>query len=225
MKQTFKTRVLAKSGAVLIALALISLILTPVMAQYQTGASAVTISQGGNSAVVDAAGALKSNIAEVGGAAVTLGQAAMASSIPVVIASNQGAIPISGSIANTSFGITGAIPAGSNVIGTVKQAPVTAGCGSTGVDSGLSANVAITGTVLLASATCVDTLFISNTTANTVTYTLTDNQGSPATYISGFPLAGNSFTTIPLHGIKMLGGVKLTAGTATSLNAQVWGVQ
>ncbi len=38
------------------------------------------------------------NLAEVGGASIALGQAAMAASLPVVIASNQTAIPITGSI-------------------------------------------------------------------------------------------------------------------------------
>src|SRR6187402_1725900 len=38
------------------------------------------------------------NVADVGGAAISLGQAAMAASFPVVIASDQTAIPITGSI-------------------------------------------------------------------------------------------------------------------------------
>lgn len=49
-------------------------------------------------------GATDVNLTEVGGAAIALGQAVMAASLPVVIASNQTAIPISGSV--TTGGLT-----------------------------------------------------------------------------------------------------------------------
>lgn len=52
---------------------------------------------GANETAVDASGNLSTtdNLAKVGGAAIALGQAAMASSIPVAIANNQSAIPVS----------------------------------------------------------------------------------------------------------------------------------
>src|SRR4029077_14577968 len=37
-----------------------------------------------------------------------------------------GTFPISGSISNTGFNVTGSLPAGTNVIGVVKQVPSTA---------------------------------------------------------------------------------------------------
>jgi hypothetical protein len=50
--------------------------------------------------VLDNTGRVKEqiNLAQVGGAALALGQAAMAASVPVVIANNQSAVPVSGSV-------------------------------------------------------------------------------------------------------------------------------
>lgn len=54
------------------------------------------------------------NITEVGGAPIALGQTVMASSFPVVIASDQSAIPVS----NASIGATGAaVPASATYVG------------------------------------------------------------------------------------------------------------
>lgn len=60
------------------------------------------------------------NLIEVGGAAIALGQAVMAASVPVVMASDQTPIPISGSItaSNPSVGPTGdPVPAEATLIG------------------------------------------------------------------------------------------------------------
>ena len=49
------------------------------------------------------------NLTEVGGAAIALGQAAMAASLPVVLASNQTAVPVSGPLTDTQLRAT-AVP-------------------------------------------------------------------------------------------------------------------
>lgn len=100
---------------------------------------------------VSPSGTQDSNLVSVSGSAITLGQAAMAASLPVVIASNQTAIPISGSITatNPSVGVTGAtIPAdatyvgglnGGNLVGVVVDSsghPVVVGAGTAGSASG-----------------------------------------------------------------------------------------
>jgi hypothetical protein len=54
--------------------------------------------------------AKKANVDSIGGAALTEGQKTMAASIPVVIASDQGAIPITGSISATSAATATALP-------------------------------------------------------------------------------------------------------------------
>src|SRR5580765_5030033 len=74
------------------------------MSSYSSGGASVLIradvaspgGAGGGGAASDV------NIADVGGAAIALGQAAMAASLPVVIASDQTAIPITGSITATN---------------------------------------------------------------------------------------------------------------------------
>lgn len=60
------------------------------------------------------------NISQVGGSAVALGQGLMAASIPVVIASNQSAIPASQS-GTWNVTVNTALPAGANTIGAVSQ--------------------------------------------------------------------------------------------------------
>jgi len=55
---------------------------------------AVAVGGGGVSADIDIAGQEDMNVAEVGGSAIALGQAAMAASMPVVIASDQTDVPI-----------------------------------------------------------------------------------------------------------------------------------
>ncbi|CAM6000301.1 unnamed protein product [Sphagnum balticum] len=67
-------------------------------------------------AVTQASGPWTSNITQIGGSALAFGQAVMASSIPVVLSSNQSAIPVSQS-GTWNVGLS----AGSNLIGSVNQ--------------------------------------------------------------------------------------------------------
>jgi hypothetical protein len=77
------------------------------------------------------------NLAEVGGAPIALGQHAMAASLPVVIASDQTAMPVSGTVAVSNFpsspsvgawsyhsGVSGTlvVPAGQRVLGISAHA-------------------------------------------------------------------------------------------------------
>lgn len=64
------------------------------------------------------------NILQVGGTAITLGQKTMAASLPVVIASDQSPIPVTGTImaSNPSVGLTGATaPTSATEMGAVDQ--------------------------------------------------------------------------------------------------------
>lgn len=76
----------------LFATLLLSALASSPSAQLQVGSGRAIISQGGNDALVSSAGALSTNLTQVSGAAVVLGQTTMASSLPVVIASNQSAV-------------------------------------------------------------------------------------------------------------------------------------
>lgn len=78
-------------------------------------AVASALPAGGNTigAVTQASGPWTSNITQVGGASLALGQALMAASVPVVIASNQSTLNVA---------VASALPAGANTIGAVTQA-------------------------------------------------------------------------------------------------------
>ena len=67
-------------------------------------------------------------------------------------------------------------------------------------------------------------LFV-NTTASVQTVTLTDNQGSPVAYLSGFQVPANSTMVYALHYAKFANGIKWLATNATSVNAQIVGFQ
>ena len=63
----------------------------------------VEVTDGGSVYTSPAAGAVDDvNLAQVGGAAVSLGQKLMTASLPVVLASNQAAVPITGASAYTT---------------------------------------------------------------------------------------------------------------------------
>ncbi len=77
------------------------------------------------------------NLIEVGGAGISLGENTMANSLPVVIASDQDPIPITGSISatNPSVGATGAdVPTDATYIGVSNAAGDLTGLASVAVD-------------------------------------------------------------------------------------------
>lgn len=177
--------------------------------------SNVTISQGGNSASVDAGGALKSNVAEVGGSALALGQTTMSASLPVAIASNQGALSVSQS-GTWNVGLS----AGTNSIG--KVTPIST-CGTTAFTQAWAA-VPTSTTAVTATTTCVQAIIFNNTNATPQTVSVTDGQGSPITVVSTFSIPGNSEVTFPFYGSPMTSGVKWSAG-GTGVNGSVVGWQ
>lgn len=63
--------------------------------------------------------ASQTDISSIGGTTFALGQAVMASSIPVVFASNQSALPVTGTITAVTA-ITNALPAGTNNLGLIE---------------------------------------------------------------------------------------------------------
>jgi hypothetical protein len=166
----------------------------------QSGAWTASISQGGNTASVTAAGAMK-----VDGSAVTQ--------------------PVSGTVtvSNTGFSVTGSLPTGSNILGYVRVVPPNT-CGTTAYDSGAVA-LPSTSTVLTATATCVTAIMFSNITSSAQTVDVTDNQGSPVAYVKSFQIPANSNFIYPLHGMKLTSGIKWSATSASSVNAQVVGYQ
>lgn len=94
------------------------------------GSIASALPAGGNTigAVTQASGPWTMNLTQVGGSAIALGQTTMSASLPVAIASNQSAIPVSGTVTanqGTAAALAGAWPVemtdGTNVLGTAAH--------------------------------------------------------------------------------------------------------
>jgi len=136
-----------------------------------------SLSQGGNTATISAAGALK-----IDGSAVTQ--------------------PVSG---------------------TLTSVPKTT-CGATAFDSGMVA-IPTASTAVTATATCVNAIIFVNITGSAQTVNLTDNQGTPVSYLTSFSIPANSTLVYDLNYAKLAAGVKWSATNATSVNAQIVGFQ
>lgn len=164
---------------------------------YQGGAWSVSVS-----------GTASINLTEVGGAAVTLGQKISAASVPVVLASDQSAIPVSQN-STWNVGVTGTVAVTQStspwvISGTVTTTPpanastnitewntVAVGSPSAfgvaptgnviGVNSSLFASVSGTQTALTGTGTSLN-VNITGTTGGTLSVagTLTNNNAAPA---------------------------------------------
>jgi len=109
------------------------------------------------------------------------------------------------------------------VSGTVTMVPKTS-CGATAYDSGM-VTLPTTSTAVTATATCVNVILFVNTTASSQTVNVTDNQGTPASYLTSFQLPANSTFVYDLQFVKLAAGIKWSATNATSVNAQIVGFQ
>jgi hypothetical protein len=132
------------------------------------------------------------------------------------------ALPVTGTIAAVTA-ITNALPAGTNVIGYVRTVPLT-GCGTTAKDSGLIAlpnsSTAVTNFTV---TTCIQAVFLNNTSSSAQVCSISDGQGTPVFYISSFSIPGNSNMLIPFGGIAANTGLKWSCTTAAVVNGQVLG--
>lgn len=121
----------------------------------------------------------KTDIVRYGGTATTLGQKAMTASMPVVVSSDQSAIPTSQSGTwniTTLTGITNALPAGTNTIGGVILKPTTSG----GLDVYTNINVNATGVNIKASAGQFYGYYCYNNNGSTTRYVrLYDSASAP----------------------------------------------
>lgn len=204
----------------------------PQLQQSGGAGSQTSIVQGGNTATVSAGGALKvdgSGVTQPVSGTVTATEGGIwtvqpgntANTTPWLVTGSGGNFPATqsgtwtvqpGNTANTTAWL-------------VKNVPSTT-CGTTAVDSGILNNIATgAGTDLFTAATCVGSVFISNTTSSAVTVTIKDKAGTPNTYVNAFSIPGNSNVLLPMNYMKLAGGVTLIAGTSSALNAQAVGFQ
>ncbi len=172
--------------------------------------SSVSITQGGNTAAVDAANALKTNIGEINGVTPLMGNGVTGTgSLRVTVASD-----------NTAFGVnatqsgTWTVQPGNTANTTawlVKEVPATT-CGTTAVSQALIA-VPTSSTAVFSSTTCLIAVYFNNTNASAQTVTLTDNAGTPVNGVGpAFSVPGLSNMVIPFNGIPFTTGVKWSAG-------------
>lgn len=143
--------------------------------------------------------------ASSGGSAEMIGQGTMAQSLPVAIASDQSAIPV-------TVGVVRTIPlhgCAGNTLQDVKQLDVATGAGS----------------AITTADTCVFYVYANNKTANPVTLTIRDRQGTPFEYSTSFAVPANSDVKREFDGHRFILGVTAIAGTAASLNLVLMGVQ
>ena len=122
----------------------------------------------------------------------------------------SGTFPITGSISNSGFNVTGSLPTGANVIGQVQTIPKTA-CGTSAFTPAWQAMPTST-TSLTSTTSCVIAVIVTNTNAAAQTVTITDGQGTPVTIVSAFSVPANSQVTFPLYGSQLTSGIKWLAG-------------
>jgi hypothetical protein len=109
------------------------------------------------------------------------------------------------------------------VSGTLTMVPKTA-CGTTAYDSGM-VTLPVTSTAVTATATCVNGIIFVNTTGQSQTISLSDNQGTPMIYLASFAIPANSTFVYDLQDAKLAAGIKWSATNASSVNAQIVGFQ
>lgn len=195
--------------------------------QVISGSAAVTIQQGGNTAIVTAAGAQK-----VDGSAVTqpvsgtitanAGSGTMAVSGPLTDAQlRASAVPVSGSFA------MGPLVNSTANVGIIRVVP--SSCTQSTNFANSTVGVATgAGTTVTSTTTCVTYAYANNITNSAVTLRLADRQGTPVIWFGGnadFTILPNSSIKIPIDGVTFVSGITAIAGTAAAINLQINGLQ
>jgi len=154
---------------------------------------------------------------------VTLVGGSFNSTLPTVTSGNTESLQMDSSGRLLVGSIAGALPAGTNAIGTVRANPLTS-CGNTIYDSGIT-TVPTAEAAATSTATCVEAIYINNLTSSSQTFSIKDNQGTPVVYVNSFNLPANSNMLLTFGGIKFASGVRWVATNASSVNAQILGYQ
>lgn len=194
---------------------------TPTFAQLQQSGG------GGSNASVGSTGATSPTSA-------TLTGGAFNSTLPTLTTGQMGAIQVDSNGRLLVGSIVGALPAGTNsigsvtigagtaVVGTVNTIPKTA-CGNTVASQALAA-VPTAATAVFTATTCVQVIVLNNTNATATTVTVTDNQATPINDVLSFSIPGNSQLIQPLWGVAFTSGVKWNA-SATGVTGAILGYQ
>jgi hypothetical protein len=189
-----------------------------------------------------ASGGAATNITQVGGTNLTLGQKAMTASIPVVIASDQSSlgVTVSGTLSSNVAQVGGnTVSTGNGTTGTGSQRVTIASdntpfgviaypknaCGTTAVSVAWVAVPTVAAAPSGFSTTsCLKAIIFTNTNAGGQTVTVTDGQGSPVTMVATLSIPGNSTAIIPMYETQATTGIKWVAG-GTGVTGSVVGWQ
>lgn len=192
---------------------------TPVAALYATSWTNPTA---GRASIVrmDINGGAYVNIDKVGTSAITLGSKTSASSFPVVIASDQGALSVSQS--GTWTVQPGNTPNTAQWL--VKAGPFDA-CGTTTYDPASVKIPDATLDTLTSTTTCVDTIAVTNVGSAQATITVQDQQGTAVQILNTLPVAPGATTVLNLGGLKFTSGIKYQASASNTLSIWVKGRQ
>lgn len=155
------------------------------------------------------------SLAQIGATTVATGNGVSgAGSQRVNIASDNSAFSVNATLA-------AAIPAGTNVIGTVNTIPKTS-CGNAVAGGSTLAAVPTSSTLVTSAATtCVIAIILNNTNASAVTVTVTDNTATPINDVLTFSIPPFSQLIQPLWGAAFNLGVKWSASTTLVTGALV----
>src|ERR1700690_819544 len=184
--------------------------------------------------IVSTGGALNENLTAVGGAPITEGQKTMANSIPVVIASDQTPIPVTGSFTGTSAvnliqidGTAASVNNGTTDAGTLR---VTLSSDSTGqvklaagshVITDTGSTTAVTGNVTVVQSTAAN---LNATVTGTVTTTPPANASTNITQVGGAALTEGQKTmanSVPVVIASDQSAIAVTGTITTSPNVNV----
>jgi hypothetical protein len=149
------------------------------------------------------------SLAQVGSTAIATGNGVAGAGVQrVAIASDQTPFAVNAALST-------ALPAGSNVIGTVIVIPKTS-CAGNALATGSALAAVPTSLTLLTSATtaCVIAAIFHNPTSGALTVTLSDNTATPVNALLTFSIPAFSSLVEPLYGSAFNLGVKWAASGA-----------
>lgn len=135
--------------------------------------------------------------------------------------------PVSGTFfqATQPISMAAGLAAGTNTIGNTR--PWTP-CGATSFETGTPAGVAAmptSSTAVAAATTCALTIIVANTSGGTLTYTISDNAGTPINFVNAVSiLAGERNEYTFPNGLKFNAGIKVQA-SGSGLTYYINGLQ
>jgi hypothetical protein len=185
--------------------------------EFKTSPTALTTGQGGMFECL-ADRSLFVNVKDWAGSALgamaNYGTSPGAVLVPGVNAFVTNTIPVTGTFWQAtqpvSLATAPALVASAAVIGEVSQND---GCGTTPDNIALQ-TLPTSATAILTATSCINSMTFSNPDSSAHTLTVTDNAGTPVSYLNALTLSPVQTVTFNLFGLKFTSGVKWSASSA-----------